>query len=400
MIKAELLAPAGNYEKFLAALRFGADAVYVGAKSFSLRAFADNFTLEELQKATETAHALHKKIYVTANVFAKNEDFPALKTFFQNLEKIGVDAAIVSDVGAVYVAKQVAPNLCLHLSTQANTTNKYAVKFWKELGVSRVVLARELSIAEIAEIHEFVPDMELECFVHGAMCISYSGRCLLSDYLDGRSSNRGACVQACRWQYEIRAVNSPKENGEWLELQQDERGAYVLNSKDLNMLAHLQALENAGVCSFKIEGRMKSAYYLATVINAYRRFMDGAPYETMQGELSAVAHREYTTAYALGKNAETVNYADSQSKGTYLYVADVLDGGAGQVRVEMRNRFQKGDVLEVLSWDETFAKPFVVDKIVGSDGEETDDAKWVQAIYTVNCPYAVPKGAYLRRKTK
>ena len=398
MIKAELLAPAGNYEKFLTALRFGADAVYVGAKSFSLRAFADNFTLEELQKATETAHALQKKIYVTANIFAKNEDFSALKTFFQNLEKIGVDAAIVSDVGAVYVAKQVAPNLCLHLSTQANTTNKYAVKFWKELGVSRVVLARELSIAEIAEIHEFVPDMELECFVHGAMCISYSGRCLLSDYLDGRSSNRGACVQACRWQYEVRAKNSPKGEGEWLELQQDERGAYVLNSKDLNMLSYLQDLENAGVCSFKIEGRMKSAYYLATVINGYRRFMDGAPYEKMQGELAAVAHRDYTTAYALGKNAETVNYTDSQSKGTYLYVADVLDGGAGQVCVEMRNRFQTGDVLEVLSWDETFGKSFVVEKIVGADGEEATDAKRVQAIYTLNCPYDVPKGAYLRRK--
>ncbi len=398
MIKAELLAPAGGYEKFLTALRFGADAVYVGAKQFSLRAFADNFSLEELQKAVDTAHKIGKKVYVTANVFAKNDDFPALETFFRELERIGADGAIVSDVGAVYLAKKVAPNLCLHLSTQANTTNKYAVRFWKELGVSRVVLARELSIKEIAEIHEFVPEMELEAFVHGAMCISYSGRCLLSDYLDGRSSNRGACVQACRWQYEVRAKNNPKGEGEWLEMQEDERGTYLLNSKDLNMLVHLEALEKAGVCSFKIEGRMKSSYYLATVINAYRRYMDGAPYEAMQAELLNIAHREYTTAYALGKNTQTVNYLDSQSKGEYLYIADVLDGGEGRVRVEMRNRFKKGDVLEVLSADETFGKSFVVENIREADGAETDDAKRVQAIYTLNCPYVLRHGAYLRRK--
>ena len=196
---AELLAPAGNYSKFCTALYFGADAVYLGGKHFSLRTFADNFTTEELSTAVKQAHALGKKVYVTANIYARNPDFALLGDYFQTLAAIGADGAIVSDPGIVYLAKKVAPNLSLHISTQANTTNKYAVKFWQEQGASRVVLARELSIGEIAEIHGFVPDMELEGFVHGAMCISYSGRCLLSDYLDGRSSNRGACVQSCRW---------------------------------------------------------------------------------------------------------------------------------------------------------------------------------------------------------
>lgn len=191
-MQTELLAPAGNYAKFLTALYFGADAVYLGGKNFSLRTFADNFTKEEMESAVQYAHKLNKKVYVTANIYARNADFSMLSDYFQTLESIGVDGVIISDAGAVYTAKKVAPKLAIHLSTQANTTNKYAVKFWQEQGVSRVILARELSLNEIKEIHEFNPEMELEAFVHGAMCISYSGRCLLSDYLDGRSSNRGA----------------------------------------------------------------------------------------------------------------------------------------------------------------------------------------------------------------
>ena len=248
-MNSELLAPAGSYAKFLTALHFGADAVYLGGKNFSLRTFADNFTAEELSSAVRLAHAQGKKVYVTANVFARNADFAKLEEYFRFLETIGVDAAIISDVGAVYLAKKVAPKLAIHLSTQANTTNKYAVKFWKEQGVSRVILARELSIAEIKEIHEFVPDIELEAFVHGAMCISYSGRCLLSDYLDGRQSNRGACVQACRWRYEVRALNATNGQSEWLPIEEDSKGTYIFNSKDLNMLARLKELEEAGVSS-------------------------------------------------------------------------------------------------------------------------------------------------------
>ena len=341
-MKAELLAPAGNFAKLKTALYFGADAVYLGGKNFSLRTFADNFTEDELRAAVALAHAQNKKVYVTANVFARNADFAYLKDYFTFLQDIGADAAIISDPGAIYLAKQVAPKLDIHLSTQANTTNKYAVKFWKEQGISRIVLARELSLKEIAEIHEFVPDIELEAFVHGAMCISYSGRCLLSDYLDGRSSNRGACVQSCRWKDEIRAINSSGEGSEWLPMQEDEKGTYILNSKDLNMLDKLSEMEGAGISSFKIEGRMKSGYYLATVINAYRRMMDGQPFALCKEELINVAHREYTQAYALGKNNKTVNYTDSQSKGEYVYIADVLGSKSGYVQLEMRNRFKQG----------------------------------------------------------
>ena len=397
-MKAELLAPAGSYSKFLTAMHFGADAVYVGGKNFSLRTFADNFTAEELRSAVLHAHKLNKKVYVTANILARNADFKQLEEYFQYLQEIGADAAIISDPGAVYLAKKVAPKLSIHLSTQANTTNKYSVKFWQEQGVSRVILARELALEEIAQIHEFVPEMELEAFVHGAMCISYSGRCLLSDYLDGRSSNRGACVQSCRWRYEVRALNATNGQSEWLPIEQDEKGTYIFNSKDLNLIEHLDKLENAGVNSFKIEGRMKSGYYLATVINAYRRAMDGQALLQSQTELNNVAHRDYTTAYALGKNKETVNYADSQSKGDYTYIADVIEGNDGYVVAEMRNRFKKGDVLEVLSPDENFGKTFTVEDMRDSKGMETDDAKLVQEHYTIACPYALRKGDYLRRK--
>lgn len=244
-MKAELLAPAGSYSKLLTALHFGADAVYVGGKKFSLRTFADNFTAEELQSAVSLAHSLGKKVYVTANIFAKNADFSMLGEYFQTLQSIGADAAIISDPGAVYLAKKVAPKLPIHLSTQANTTNQYAVKFWHEQGVSRVILARELPLKEISEIHDFVPEVELEAFVHGAMCISYSGRCLLSDYLDGRSSNRGACVQSCRWRYEVRAQNATNGKSEWLPVEEDGKGTYIFNSKDLNMLSHLDKMEGA-----------------------------------------------------------------------------------------------------------------------------------------------------------
>lgn len=397
-MKTELLAPAGNFSKLKTAFHFGADAVYLGGKQFSLRTFADNFTSEEMQLAVDYAHARDKKVYITSNIYAKNADFALLKDYFQSLQEMGVDGVIVSDAGVLYVAKKTAPNLSLHISTQANTTNKYAVKFWQEQGASRVVLARELSLGEIAEIHAFVPDVELEAFVHGAMCISYSGRCLLSDYLDGRSSNRGACVQSCRWKYEVRALNATNGKSEWLPIEQDSKGTYIFNSKDLNMLSRIDDMQNAGVSSFKIEGRMKSGYYLATVINAYRRAMDGADRELCEKELLAVQHRDYTKAYADGENTQTVNYQDSQSKGDYTYIADVVEGGNGRVKVEMRNRFKEGDILEVLSPDDHFGKSFTVSQVCDSKGERTDDCKRVQEIYTIKCPYLLKQGDFLRRK--
>ena len=397
-MKAELLAPAGNYAKLQTAFHFGADAVYLGGKQFSLRALSENFTNEQLSQAITLAHALKKKVYVTTNIYARNADFSMLGDYFVALENMGADGVIISDPGLVYLAKKVAPKLCVHISTQANTTNRYAVKFWQEQGVSRVILARELSLREISEIHEFTPDMELEAFVHGAMCISYSGRCLLSDYLDGRSSNRGACVQSCRWKYEVRALNATNGKSEWLPVEEDGRGTYIFNSKDLNMLSRMRDLENAGISSFKIEGRMKSGYYLATVINAYRRAMDGGDMEISERELLAVAHRDYTQAYADGQNAETVNYADSQSKGDFTYIADVLDYKDGFVYVEMRNRFKMGDRLEALTADENFGKAFIVDEMYDNTGAVCEDAKLVQGVYAIKCPYALKKGDYLRRK--
>ena len=397
-MKAELLAPAGNYAKFLTALHFGADAVYLGGKNFSLRTFADNFTEEELDKAIRLAHERNKKVYVTANILARNADFSLLEDYFQTLQALQADGVIISDAGVAYLAKKVAPELPIHLSTQANTTNKYAVRFWQEQGISRVILARELSLKEIAEIHEFTPEMELEAFVHGAMCISYSGRCLLSDYLDGRSSNRGACVQSCRWKYEVRALNASSGKLEWLPVEEDGKGTYIFNSKDLNMLGLLKQMEGAGIRSFKIEGRMKSGYYLATVINAYRRAMNGGDFKISEQELCNVAHRDYTQAYAEGKNSQTVNYTDSQSKGEYAYIADVLASENGFALVEMRNRFKKGEILEVLSPDENFGKSFAVERVYDSNGEETDDAKRVQEKYKISCPYPLKAGDYLRRK--
>ena len=393
----ELLAPAGNRAKLEAALYFGADAAYIGGKNFSLRSFADNFSGEELKSALAYAHSLGKRVYVTVNIFARNADTAALCDYFAFLAEAGADAAIISDPGVFYACRRSAPALPVHISTQANVTNKYAVKFWRDLGASRVILARELSVEEIAGIHAFVPDIELEAFVHGAMCISYSGRCLLSNYLAGRESNRGECVQACRWNWQVRKNEGGAESG-WMNVEEDERGTYIFNSKDLNMSAHLGELARAGVSSFKIEGRMKSEYYLATVINAYRRCMDGGYSPQVERELLTAAHRDYTTAYMLGANDKTVNYADSQTKGDCDYIANVLSGGEGHAKVEMRGRFKTGDVLEVLSPSQNFLKSFTVQWARLPDGTPVDDCKRVQEHYEINCPYVLSAGDILRRR--
>lgn len=395
--KAELLAPAGSFEKLKTALNFGADAVYLGGKSFSLRSFSENFTAEELREGIRYAHERGRKVYVTVNIFAKNADFPALSDTLAYLQEIGADAALVTDPGVFSLAKKVAPTLNLHISTQANTTNQYAAKFWQEQGAERVVLARELSLAEIAQIHSYCPDLQLEAFIHGAMCISYSGRCLLSNYLAGRDSNRGACVQACRWKYTVRAQREESAQGGELVVQEDERGTYLLNSKDLNMLPYLDELAKAGVCSFKIEGRMKSSYYLATVVNAYRRVLDGTlNVAEAQAELKKVAHRAFTAAYALGENAETVNYTDSQESGTREYVADVLEGGDCPI-IQMRNRFRVGEELEILSPSDSFNRRFTVQEMKDEQGNTVADAKLVMQKLQLRCPYPLAKGDILRK---
>ncbi len=404
MKKVELLAPAGNFSKLKTALYYGADAVYVGGKSFSLRAFSDNFSNEELKEAVSYTHSLGKKIYVTVNIYAKNDDFDSLKTYLVYLYEIGVDGVIVSDPGIVYIAKEVAPKLELHLSTQANTQNAYSSKFWQEQGVKRIVLARELSLKEIKEISDALDNTELEAFIHGAMCISYSGRCLLSGYLTGRDGNRGECVQACRWNYAITEVG---KEGDYYPIEEDERGTYILNSKDLNLLDYIGDMISSGVNSFKIEGRMKGEYYLATVINAYRRAIDeyykiGDSYKQnplYQTELKKTFHRAFTTAYAFGKNDDTVNYENSQSTGDSLFIASVLgyDDDKKAIVIEMRNRFKKGDVLEILSPSDNFNKKIIVDKIFDENGEIIEDAKRVQQILYLSSDVKLNKGDILRR---
>ncbi len=403
MNKPELLAPAGNFSKLKTAVYYGADAVYIGGKSFSLRALSDNFTDEEIARAVEYAHGKNVKVYVTVNIFAKNSDFDKAKEYFKFLYSVGVDAVLITDIGLIDLCKEVAPKLPIHLSTQANTLNKYAVRAWKNYGLERVVLARELSLAEIAEIREFVPDIELEAFAHGAMCISYSGRCLLSNYLNGRDSNRGECVQACRWSYELREKN---KGGEYYPIEEDERGSYILNSKDLNMISHIDEMVDAGVISLKIEGRMKSEYYLATVINAYRRAIDeyckiGDKYKEnsmFYDELIKTSHRAFTTAYTLGDNFDTVNYSDSQSVGEKQFIAVVTKGTAGGYsEIEMRNRFKKSDVLEILSPSDNFNKTFVVNEMYDEDGNEIVDAKIVQQKIRIKCEYDLREGDILRK---
>lgn len=403
MNKPELLAPAGNFSKLKTAVYYGADAVYIGGKSFSLRALSDNFTDEEIARAVEYAHGKNVKVYVTVNIFAKNSDFDKAKEYFKFLYSVGVDAVLITDIGLIDLCKEVAPDLPIHLSTQANTLNKYAVRAWKNYGLERVVLARELSLSEIAEIRQFVPDIELEAFAHGAMCISYSGRCLLSNYLNGRDSNRGECVQACRWSYELREKN---KGGEYYPIEEDERGSYILNSKDLNMISHIDEMVDAGVISLKIEGRMKSEYYLATVINAYRRAIDeyckiGDKYKEnsmFYDELIKTSHRAFTTAYTLGDNFDTVNYSDSQSVGEKQFIAVVTKGTAGgYTEIEMRNRFKKSDVLEILSPSDNFNKTFVVNEMYDEDGNEIVDAKIVQQKIRIKCEYDLREGDILRK---
>lgn len=404
MNKIELLAPAGDFNKLKTAFYYGADAVYIGGKELGLRANAGNFTDEELKEAVSYAHERGKKIYITVNILARNSDIDKAAEYFKFLEKINVDGAIISDAGLISVAKEVAPNLPLNISTQASVLNYKAVEFWFKQGVKRVILARELSLKEIAEIHARVPDIEIETFIHGAMCISFSGRCLLSDYRAGRPSNRGECVQACRWNYEIREKGS---SGAFMEMEEDDRGTYILNSKDLNLSDYISELADAGVCSFKIEGRMKSEYYLATVINAYRRALDayykfGKDYVKdgfYRIELEKTAHREFTTAFLLGENDRTENFTDSQSRGTHKFVATVLNVGDGYAIVEMRNRFKVGDELEVLSPTDNFNKIIKVGKMETEKGEIIEDVKVVQQKIKLFTDLRLYSGDILRVKT-
>lgn len=405
--KPELLAPAGNMEKGRMALLYGADAIYLGGKMFGLRAFANNFSLEEIAEMAVYAHSLGKKVYVTVNIFAHNDDINRLPDYLRALAQAKVDALLISDLGVWATARRVVPELALHVSTQANTTNYAAVQAWEQLGAERVVLARELSLAEIAEISAKTT-VELEAFVHGAMCISYSGRCLLSSYLTGRDGNRGACTQACRWEYNMYKLGEQKRPGEYFDLEEDEHGTYVMNSKDLCLIAYLPELMRAGVCSFKIEGRMKSVHYVATVVSVYRRAIDKC-WSDMDNysvpdawitELNKVSHRQYTTGFAVQRPDRSAQvYTSSKYEQTHDFVGIVTgyDAAAKRAYFEQRNNVKAGEPLELLMPDGTLL-PFVLSEMQDEEGTPIDCAPHAQQKFSAHSEAELMEFSLLRRK--
>lgn len=350
MKKPELLAPAGGMEQLAYALYFGADAIYLACDKFGLRQRAQNFSLEELPGAVKLAHEWNARVFVTCNAYAHDKDLKELPAYARALEEAGVDAVIVSDLGVLSLIKQYAPSVALHISTQASVSNAEAAKVLYGLGARRIVCAREMSLEEIAQLKRSIPeDMEVEVFVHGAMCMAISGRCLISDYLTGRSANQGHCVQPCRWEYVLEETSRP---GQYFPIEEDESGTYLMNSKDLNMLEHLDKLIAAGVDSIKIEGRVKKAFYVATVVNAYRHVLDGESPELWASELETISHRPYSTGFFFGE-AEQSCSADIYTQ-LYDWVGEVKtsvprNDGRFDVEVYCRNRFYLGDTLEVLS---------------------------------------------------
>ncbi|MEG3071371.1 MAG: U32 family peptidase [Candidatus Syntrophopropionicum ammoniitolerans] len=399
-MKIELLAPAGNLEKLKIAVLYGADAVYLGGRHFGLRAGAGNFSAEELGAGVEFAHARDVRVYVTVNIFAHNKDLADLPPYLDMLCRVGVDGVIVSDPGVVALVGKLHPDLPVHLSTQANTTNWATARFWEEQGVHRIILARELSLEEISEIREKV-DLELEIFVHGAMCISYSGRCLLSNYLTGRDANRGDCAQSCRWQY---ALVEQKRPGEYFPIEEDQRGSYILGSKDLCLIEHIPALARAGVTSFKIEGRMKSVNYVAGVVQAYRLAIDAyirAPqnYQFNPGwldKISQVSHRDYTTGFLFGcPGPAGQHYKGEIYRRSHVFVGLVqyYERDGGLAVVEQRNRFAIGDEVEIiLPQGEGFRQK--ITDIIDQEGAHVQAAPHPQQIVRVVLERPVPPTQY------
>lgn len=360
--KVELLVPAGSLEVLKVAVDYGADAVYIGGQAYGLRAKADNFSIEEMKKAVKYAHAKNAKVYVTANIFAHNYDIEGMKAYFEQLKDTGVDAVLVSDPGIFMLAKETMPDMELHISTQANNTNYLTYNFWYNMGAKRVVTARELSLVEIKQTREHIPeDMEIESFMHGAMCISYSGRCLLSSYFTGRDANRGACTHPCRWKYHIVEETRP---GEYMPVNEDDRGTYIFNSKDLCMIEHIPEMIDAGIDSFKIEGRMKTALYVATVARTYRKAIDDymespelyrSNMEYYKSEIAKCTYRQFTTGFYFGKTDQDSQIYDNN---TYIknctYIGNVQEVTEdGLVAFEQKNKFSVGEEIECMNFDGT-----------------------------------------------
>lgn len=382
MKKIELLAPAGNMEKLRMAVLYGADAVYLAGEKFGLRTASDNFTFEEIKEAVDFAHKRGVKVYLTMNIIPHNEDLKDADSFVERAAATGIDAVIVSDPGMLSIIKRTAPGLGIHVSTQANITNTESVKFWHSVGASRVVLARELSLADIRLIRDnCTEDMELEAFVHGAMCISYSGRCLLSNYMVGRDANMGDCAQPCRWKYHLVEEKRP---GEYFPIQEDSRGTFIFNSKDLCMIRHIPELISSGVTSFKIEGRVKSSFYVATVVKAYRDaidayYVDNESYtidEKWFEEISKVSNRDFTTGFFFKKpGPEDHNYKTSSYIRNYDFVGVVkgYDNENKMVIIEQRNRFRLGDTIEVMP-PKGQVFEFVVNEMYDNEGNAIEVA--------------------------
>lgn len=404
MKKAELLAPAGDLERLKVAFLYGADAVYIGGEEFSMRTACDNFTLEDMKRGIDFAKARDKKVYVALNVIMRQPDMAVLGDYAQQLEKIGVDGVIVSDLGAFGVIRKAAPNLPIHVSTQANITNAETALAWHEMGAERVVLARELTREEVMQIRKNTPDsLELEMFVHGAMCVSYSGRCLMSNYLVGRDANRGDCAQACRWKYTLMEEQRP---GEYMPIIENDRGSYIFNAKDLCLLEFLPEILSAGIASLKIEGRVKSEYYVATIVRAYRQELDRyyenpESYQISQEALETVckvSHRMYCHGFWNGEaKTDGQIHASSSYIRDYQVVGMVKEEEAGFLRFSQRNKFSVGDILEIMTPDGG-EYTHTVSEMYDEDGNAIESAP--HATMTVRIPMKghFPAYSMIRRK--
>lgn len=406
MKRVELLAPAGDLDKLKTAIDYGADAVFMAGEEFGLRTASKNFTNDQILEAIKYVHDRDKKLYITMNIIAHEADFNKLDEYVSFLDKAGVDGVIVADPGIFMRIKENAPDLEQHISTQASITNAQTVNFWYKLGARRVVLARELSLEEIRSIRKNIPDdMELEVFVHGAMCISYSGRCLLSNYFTHRDANHGDCAQSCRWKYRLVEETRP---GNYYPIEENERGTFIFNSKDLCLIEYIDKLIEAGVSSLKIEGRVKTQFYVATVVRAYRLAVDSyynglynsdLKYE-LKEEVKKASYRDYTTGFFLGKPTdEEQNYDSSAYIRSYDFLGTILEynEASKEAKVEQRNKFVVGDEIEVFGPYEEVQK-FNIEYIKDMDGNYLDMANQAKQIVTIKIPGRVLKGDMLRRK--
>ena len=400
----ELLIPASSLEVLKTAVIFGADAVYIGGEAFGLRAKAKNFSMEEMREGIEFAHARDVKVYVTANILAHNSDLPEVRKYFQELKSVKPDALIIADPGVFDIAKEVCPEIDRHISTQANNTNYGTYNFWYRQGASRVVSARELSMQELKELRANIPDdLEIETFIHGAMCISYSGRCLLSNYFTGRDANRGACTHPCRWKYAVVEETRP---GEYMPVYENERGTYIFNSKDLCMIEHIPELIDAGIDSLKIEGRMKTALYVATVARTYRKAIDDYQKDPQLyrknmpwylDQISNCTYRKFTTGFFFGKPDDSAQIYDSNTYvKDYTYLGIVGETGDGMCRIEHRNKFSVGETIEIMKPDGRNVE-VTVERILNEEGGEQESAPHSKQVLYVKLSECPEKYDILRR---